>query len=86
MAVIKKKKKQKIRVGEGMEKLEPLCRAGWKHQMVQYYGNSMVASLNIAFPYVPAIPLLDIASEALKVGIQNDIIFEHPCVIAAFSQ
>ena len=54
--------------------------------MVQYYGNSMVASLNIAFPYVPAIPLLDIASEELKVGIQNDIIFEHPCVIAAFSQ
>jgi len=43
MAVIKKQKqKQKIRVGEGMEKLEPLCRAGWKHQMVQYYGNSIL--------------------------------------------
>lgn len=43
-------------------------------------------SLNRAFPYAPAIPLLDRASEELKVGIQNDIIFEHPCVIAAYSQ
>lgn len=43
-------------------------------------------SLNRAFPYAPAIPLVDRASEELKVGIQNDIIFEHPCVIAAYSQ
>ena len=48
--------------------------------------NSMVASLNIAFPYDPAIPLIGISSKELKVGIQNDVILKHPCVIAAYSQ
>ena len=65
-----------------MEKLELLCRADWCRAME----NGMVASLNTVFPQDPAIPLLDISSEELKVGIQNDIIFEHPCVIAAYSQ
>ena len=35
MAVIKK---QKIKVGEGVERLEPSCIAGWECKMVQHYG------------------------------------------------
>ena len=67
----KRRKRRKIRTGEDVEKLAPLCIAGrnvkWCSHYVKQFGD--FSKLNIKLPCDSAIPLLGTHPKELKVDI-----------------
>ena len=62
-----------------MEKLEPLCIAGWECEMVQSLWKTVwrfLKKLSKELPYDPAILLLGVYPKELKQGLEE--IFVHP--------